>query len=504
MPTPRTATACHPEFIHHRESVVNVFQIALKSIRQRLVASSLTGLSVALGVMLMVAVLVTYSVVERAFQQRTIGYDLVVGKQGSEIQLVLSTVYRIGTPPAPIPYRFYQILKHNPSLFYENVPAPEAAIPIAMGDTTEKGGFPIVGTTREYFDHEYAPGRKLLLSGNGFRDSYDAIIGSQVARENHWDIGSTFKMVHGGADSGGHVHDELFTVVSVLKQTGTANDRTVFVQLGGFYAISGHETPAKDARRREEEFFGADYERALLATGGLTELTRYYASQGRETPEVDARRYAEEHFGTDYERRLVDAERPDAESGARIPTMQKAVTAVLIKYPVDRTSNAVMLAGKMKRGHRAQAVNPIVVMRQLMEQVVGNVAIALVVMTVLVIVVSGVGIFVSIYNSMSDRRREIAVMRALGAQRQTVFSIIMAESILLCFGGGILGVLLGHGLVFLGAPVLEAKTGLIVDPLAFHPAEFVLLPALLVLASLVGFIPAMTAYRTDVARALAE
>jgi putative ABC transport system permease protein len=447
---------------------VNVFQIALKSIRQRLLPSSLTGLSVALGVMLMVAVLVTYSVVERAFEQRTIGYDLVVGKQGSEIQLVLSTVYRIGTPPAPIPYRFYQVLKHNPSLFYEGVPAPEAAIPIAMGDTTEKGGFPIVGTTREYFDHEYAPGRKLLLSGSGFRDSYDAIVGSQVARENGWDIGSTFKMVHGSADSESgiapHVHDELFTVVSVLKRTGTANDRTVFVQLGGFYAISGHETPAKDARRREEQFFGTNYERVLAATENLS----------------------------------------DPESGSRIPTQQKAVTAILIKYPLDRQTNSAMLAGAMKRGHMAQAVNPIVVMRQLMEQVVGNVAIALVVMTVLVIVVSGVGIFVSIYNSMSDRRREIAVMRALGAQRRTVFSIIMAESILLCFGGGILGVLLGHGLVFLGAPILEERTGLIVDPLAFHSAEFVLLPALLVLASLVGFIPAMTAYRTDVARALAE
>lgn len=95
-------------------------------------------------------------------------------------------------------------------------------------------------------------------------------------------------------------------------------------------------------------------------------------------------------------------------------------------------------------------------------------------------------------------------MRALGARRRSVFSIILAESVLLCLGGGLLGLALGHGLVFLAAPYVEAQTGLIINPLAFHPFEFVLFPVLLVLAVLIGFLPGMTAYRTDVARALAE
>ena len=105
---------------------------------------------------------------------------------------------------------------------------------------------------------------------------------------------------------------------------------------------------------------------------------------------------------------------------------------------------------------------------------------------------------------MADRRREIAIMRALGAQRQTVFAIVLTESILLCVGGGLIGLLLGHGLVFGTAPIVEARSGILVNPFAFEPAEFVLFPVLLVLASLVGFIPGMTAYRTDVAKALAE
>ena len=120
---------------------MNVVTIALKSIRQRMLASSLTGLSVALGVMMMVGVLVAYSVISEAFQQRTIGYELVVGRQGSDIQLVLSTVYRIGNPPANLPYRYYLHLLEDPLV--------KDAVPIAMGDTTEEGGFPLVGTTRE-------------------------------------------------------------------------------------------------------------------------------------------------------------------------------------------------------------------------------------------------------------------------------------------------------------------------------------------------------------------
>ena len=105
---------------------------------------------------------------------------------------------------------------------------------------------------------------------------------------------------------------------------------------------------------------------------------------------------------------------------------------------------------------------------------------------------------------MADRKREIAIMRALGASRQTVFTIILTESAMLCFAGGVLGMVLGHGLVFIAAPIVEARSGFLLDPFAFEPLEVLLLPALIVLASLIGFIPGMTAYRTDVAKTLAE
>ena len=442
---------------------MNLVTIAWKSIRQRGLASSLTGLSVALGVMLMVGVLVIYSVISDAFNQRAFGYHLVVGPKGSDLQLVLSSIYRVSPPIQNLPYRFYQQVKEDPLVV--------DAIPIAFGDVTEEGAFPIVATIPRFFELPYAPGRKFRARGRGFEKQFDAIIGSRVRQENNWDIGTQFRLVHSGSD--GHVHDEKFTVVGVLEQTGTPNDKTVFVPLEGFYAIAGHETPLDQAAQREADFFGETIDPQLL-----------------EELRQKAKREEEAHASGGHDHHH------------EIPDIQKEVTAIFVNMKSD--SAAVLYSGKMRKGYKAQAINPMVPMRRLMETIIGNVMKALLVLTGLVIVVSGVSIFVSIYNSMADRRKEIAIMRALGARRQSVFSIILAESILLCLGGGLLGLLLGHGLVFLAAPYVESQTGLIINPLAFHPFEVVLFPVLLGLAILIGFLPGMTAYRTDVARALAE
>ena len=452
---------------------MNLVMIAFKSIRQRSLASSLTALSVALGVMLMVAVLVIHGIVERMFSQRSIGYDLIVGPKGSELQLVLNTVYRITQPIENLPYLYYLQLKDDPWV--------KTAIPIALGDVTEEGNFPLVGTTELFFENEYAPGREFQLqAGDVMRTSFDAIIGSEVSRVNNWNVGSQFQLMHGGAESeGGHKHDEKFTVVGILAPTGTPNDKTVFIHLTGFFAIAGHDKPLKEAVKRWRDFNGQPDDAAALEADVKDWRKKC------NLPEEDESAHGHEghhHHG------LCD--------------IQKEVTAVLLTMKSPQA--AILFSSRLKKEYKAQAVNPIFTMNRLMNDVVGNVRTVLVVLTGLIIVVSGVGIFVSIYNSMADRRKEIAIMRALGAQRTTVFAIILAESILLCFGGGLLGMLLGHGLVYGASPIVQQKSGLLIDPFAFEWAELILLPALIGLASLIGIVPGLTAYRTDVARTLAD
>ncbi|MFN8705836.1 MAG: ABC transporter permease [Planctomyces sp.] len=450
---------------------MNLFTIAWKSVRQRRLASSLTALSIALGVMLMVIVLVISGAIEQAFNQRAVGYHLIVGPKGSDLQLVLSSVYRVQPPIENLPYLYLTQLKKDRRI--------TTAVPLAFGDVTEEGAFPIVGTTAEYFENDYAPGYSFQMRGERITNLFDSIIGSEVARQNGWDIGTRFTIKHGGADSE-NIHDEKFTVVAVLAPTGTANDRSVFLNLDGFYAIDGHEKPIDEIERRLDLFYSAEPETLAMAKAQLKAEREKRAAEGHGAEDKD---HTHDH--------PLSYDAPDA---------MKEVTAIFVRTRSD--FDAISFQGDLKKGFQAMAVNPIRPIQRLMENVLGNVQKALVVLTGFIILVSGVSIFVSIYNSMSDRRREIGIMRALGAQRRSVFSIVLAESAVLCLGGGIIGWVLGHGLAVIASPAVSARTGLLLDPWALNPWEFVLFPVLIALAVLVGFLPALTAYRTNVADAL--
>ena len=164
---------------------MNLVTIALKSIKQRLLSSSLTALSVALGVMLMVAVLIINGVVSDLFSQPSFGFNLVVGPKGSDLSLALSAIYRLDRPGEPLPYLFYKELKEHRAV--------EKAVPIAIGDVTEQGAFPIVGTIPEFFDLDYAYNKPFRVRGEFLKTPWDAVIGSRVAATNGWNLGSEFK-----------------------------------------------------------------------------------------------------------------------------------------------------------------------------------------------------------------------------------------------------------------------------------------------------------------------
>jgi putative ABC transport system permease protein len=112
-------------------------------------------------------------------------------------------------------------------------------------------------------------------------------------------------------------------------------------------------------------------------------------------------------------------------------------------------------------------------------------------------------IFVAMYSAILERRREIATMRALGARRATVLGIVLVESCTLATIGGVGGILAGYGIAFLAASVLSARTGLVLHPSLFDPAQPLILAAVIVLGVVAGLIPAVLAYRTEVSENLA-
>jgi putative ABC transport system permease protein len=428
---------------------------------------------VALGVALMVMVLVINGTVTRMFSQSATGYHLIVGAKGSPLQLVLNSIYFMDRPIENIPYRYYEQLKKNSAVVH--------AIPFNLGDTTEDGRFRIVGTIPEYFDVEYIPEKKFQFSqGRALTGGFEAVVGARVARAYGWSLGSEFPIAHGGnlAD----VHAEKFKIVGILAPTGTPNDRAVFIHFDGFYSIAGHEKPVEEARAEEEARQAGEAPIILPNTGSKTTgpLRVKAAQPGNQSQPAPAPQQAVKEVASE----------------------QKQVTAILLQMKSDTL--AYLYAPRINKAPVAQAVNPIAQISRLLNDLVGNVRTMLLVLTGLIIIVSGISIFVSIYNSMADRKREIAIMRALGARRGTVFSIIVAEAVLLCVLGWIVGTALGHALVFLAAPIVEARSDVLINPWSFEREELLLLPVILVLSILVGLLPGLTAYRVDVARGLQE
>jgi putative ABC transport system permease protein len=459
------------------------WKIAWRNIEQRGLASSLTALSMALGVAVMIAVIVIHSVAVRQFEQNAQGYHLIVGGKGGALQLVLSTVYHIGQPLYPIPYSYYQ--KFLPGGEFADV--TELAVPMCLGDSYESPSgmlFRVVGTTPDLFDkiqygthadgtpksYEFAPGGRNFKSEN----FYEAVVGSVVAAQAGLRLGDEIQPTH-GIGSEGHKH-EGFKLVGILQPTGTANDRAVFINIEGFYLLEGHALSPEeeeDSHAHEEE-----------------------ATPGDADSDVTEEHHVDEHSGDTNDQHAQHAHTP-------LPIEQREVTSVLVLCNSPLGPTALDYAINKGEDRIAQAVAPAREVAVLMNSIVGPVRVILLVLTVLIIVVAGVSILVSIYNSMSERSHDIAVMRALGASRGAVMAIILVESILLSVGGGLIGILLGHGMIGLAAPYVVERTGIALGLFEFDWQELVLVPALVVLASLVGFLPAVAAYRTDVAKSLA-
>ena len=469
---------------------MNLFTIAWKSICQRALPSTLTTLSVALGVALMVMVLVINGTVSRMFSQSATGYHLVVGAKGSPLQLVLNTIFFMDRPIENLPYTYYETLKKNSAVVH--------AIPFNLGDTTADGRFRIVGTIPEYFDVEYIPGRRFQFrQGRPLQGGFEAVVGARVARANGWTLGSRFPIAHGGNLD--DVHAEQFEVTGILAPTGTPNDRAVFIHLDGFYSIAGHEKPLEEARQQEAA--RASEEAPILLPGSGTaggQPRKIKRGADPATPPAEANP-AGQPAPASPETKAQVATAP-AGQVREVNRDQKEVTAILLQMKTDTL--AYLYAPRINKAPVAQAANPIAQIDRLLRDLVGNVRTLLLVLTMLIIVVSGISIFVSIYNSMSERRREIAILRALGARRSTVLSIIVAEAVLLCLLGWLVGIALGHGLVFAAAPWVESRSDVLIDPWHIEKWEFLLLPLILGLGLIVGLLPGLSAYRVDVARGL--
>ncbi|TWU10973.1 ABC transporter permease [Allorhodopirellula heiligendammensis] len=447
---------------------MNLLFIAWRNFRYRALSSFLTTLSLMLGVGLVVMVMAIYGIISEAFvRNASVGYNLVVGPPGSALQLTLNSVYYLSQPIENLPYTEYmeffpqeqraEMVREyggDPALgerdgVYAGYVAGGYVIPLALGDYY--GDSRVVGTTPEFFEKlRHGPDVDqpfVFREGRAFEtytpenQYFECVLGSRVAAQSGLQVGDTMNPTHG--DPEGKGHGQGFQVVGVLAPTGTPNDRAVFVNLEGFYLLEGH------ARPLEED--------AII-----------------EPPQRD----------------------PDDERPPLLMIPEREVTSILV-----RNGNLMFAPGMQNRINetkRAQAAAPIGEINKLMSAIVGPLLSALLVITLITCVVAAFGVLVAIYNSMNDRRRDIAVMRALGARRGSVTWIILFESLIIAVVGGAAGWFLAHVAILAAGGFIEQRTGVQVSLFSVTEYEWLVLPFVILLSLLAGIVPAMAAYRTDV------
>lgn len=241
---------------------MNYFQLVFKQMRQRALSTWLTTLSVMLGVALAVAIMVLGRESENLFGQSDYGYDAIIGKKGSPLELVLNTVYHLDVSPGNISYDQYTRLL-NPHL-PKGVPYPpdnyfkyvKIAVPTCVGDTLN-GIYRIIGTPPVFFGYDndgnrlpdddwldYRPGKKLQIAqGKVYAfNKFETVVGSEIPRLTGYKIGDTIQASHGMTAPGipPEKHVQTWTIVGILAPTHTAIDRCVYIPLESFYTIPAH------------------------------------------------------------------------------------------------------------------------------------------------------------------------------------------------------------------------------------------------------------------------
>jgi putative ABC transport system permease protein len=438
--------------------------IVARHLSFRLPANALLAFSILLGTALVTFLWISADQAEKRYHSSSKGYGVVLGPgDTSALDLVLNTVFHLGQSQGIIPLSVYE--QAHADRLGRRV-GVRYAIPQVVGDSFR--GFPIVGTTDEWF-HKFSMGKNSegkrvplrFLQGKGWDFSHEdllqeardqakeketekaprgehheeipeawrkVVLGSKVAQTTNLGLGAQVVPAHGvGATLEEHP-DSPFTVVGILAETGTPIDRSLYMPIGAFFRLGGHEVVKKG-------------------------------------------------------------------EGAQ----QVAISSVIMdtKHPLG----PMILRSLFQRRPEAQAAIPAVEIRKLFEMV-GDLTIALRAIGFLVLIVAAIGVFNSLYLTMDERRREVAIMRSLGARRSQIFAIVLLEALAVGGTGAFLGILGAHGGVLLFGETLQSWTGVPFSAAYFGLRDLWLLIGVTLLAGLAGLLPGLSTLRTDVARYL--
>ncbi len=436
-------------------------QLLLRNLSQHRVSSGLTALNVALGALLVATVLLLRAATADAFLEPSRGFSLVVGAPGSGLSLVLSSVFHMGKSPGLLEYEAFEELERNPST--------QLAVPYAVGDAFR--GFRVVGTTDAFFDPRFpypradtkegklASGRAFHFDREGLRAALSGI--ERAARAREPGAAPEAKLEEGAQ----HAASPDEAVVG--SEVAAALDVRVGDRIEPTHGVEGGGTAHREPR--------------LWQVVGILRSTR--------TPIDDLVLINLDSFF-----------RIDDHRGGVVPESGKPAISSVLLFPKPGVHKALLLSQLGKRT-ALQVADVDAEVRGLL-RLVGSVDRIFFGIAVLVVLVGILSVAVAIYNTLDARRRELAILRILGARRRTVFGLLVGEATLLSAIGGAIGFAGGHLVVSVAAGLIERSAGFRPTALVLLPEELLAYALVVVAGALGGLLPAFKAYQTDPASRL--
>jgi putative ABC transport system permease protein len=448
-----------------------LLSLVRKSLVNRLLATTLTVASIALSVALLIGIENVRAGVRDSFSNTISRTDLIVGARGGSLQLLLYSVFGIGSPTNNITWETYERLRDHPAVAW--------TIPISLGDSHR--GFRVVGTDSSFYERfRYGQAREIRFAeGRQPASEHEVVLGDQVARELGYRVGTDVVITHGLHGTGIMDHDDHpFRVVGILERTFTPVDRSLYVTLQGIDAM--HEGFMADP-------FAAPGATPIGTTPiGTTPIgtTPIGAAPGESTTD----RHAHDH--ADHDPRAAAGDAPPEQ----ITAFFLGATTRIATLQLQREINTF-------EAEPLTAILPGIALAE-MWRGVGYAENALLIVTFFVVAVGLIGMLLSLYSSLEARRREMAILRAVGTGAPRIVLLLVLESGLLGLAGAITGVGLVYALLALLKGFVESTFGLYLPIQPPTGTAWAYLAAVVVASFLIGLIPAIKAYRNSLADGL--
>ena len=393
---------------------MSLFKLTLKSIVSRKLTTILLILSIGLSSMLLIGIQKIKKSAKESFSYSIAGTDLIIGARSGDIQLLLYTVFRKGTPVANMSWNSFTKIRKFSEI--------EWLIPVSLGDSHR--GYPVLGTSLDYFKHyKYGQKKSLILQeGTPFNHIFSVVLGAEVAKKLGYTLNNKLYLSHGLAKGNLPLHKNTpFHVVGILKPTGTPVDKTVHITLEGMTAL--HRSKNKVSNLTPQSITGCFV--------GLKSKFSIFAVQ----------------------KRIIDW--PDEPLMAIIP----GVSLSRLWHSISTIDTAFLM------------------------------------ISMLVVIITFIGLLLALFLSLQQRRRELAILRTMGAHPSQLFILLMLESLLITLSGVVLGIVLMVTVGKILTPLLEDKMGLILTLNTLSSTELYLALSIVVFGVVTSFIPALLAYR---------